>query len=200
MRTCVLNGLVYAVGAFCGLAFARPVHAQQACDVHCGTERWTVKTLIDRDTARIDTAAVTSTVSQLRALAVPDSLPPNSRVAPVELTTYQVDAVLVGWKLEADEDIHLVLASPQDSTQTMIAEVPSPTCPEVCNTTRAPLWAALRQQLIDRLGSPSRRFHQYHPGIPVRVSGVGFFDFIHGQTGVAPNGIELHPVMAVVFQ
>jgi hypothetical protein len=27
------------------------------------------------------------------------------------------------------------------------------------------------------------------------VTGVGFFDVIHGQTGVAPNGIELHPVL-----
>jgi hypothetical protein len=28
-----------------------------------------------------------------------------------------------------------------------------------------------------------------------RVSGVAFFDFLHGQTGVARNGIELHPVL-----
>jgi hypothetical protein len=27
------------------------------------------------------------------------------------------------------------------------------------------------------------------------ILGVGFFDFLHGQTGVAPNGIELHPVL-----
>jgi hypothetical protein len=26
-----------------------------------------------------------------------------------------------------------------------------------------------------------------------RVVGVAFFDYKHGQTGVAPNGIELHP-------
>jgi len=25
------------------------------------------------------------------------------------------------------------------------------------------------------------------------------FDFIHGQTGVAPNGIELHPILDIVF-
>ena len=28
-----------------------------------------------------------------------------------------------------------------------------------------------------------------------RVVGVAFFDFLHGQTGVAPNGIELHPIL-----
>ncbi len=31
----------------------------------------------------------------------------------------------------------------------------------------------------------------------VEVTGVGFFDFLHGQTGVAPNGIELHPMLAI---
>src|SRR5262249_42885942 len=29
-----------------------------------------------------------------------------------------------------------------------------------------------------------------------RVTGVAFFDFFHGQTGVAPNAIELHPILA----
>jgi hypothetical protein len=28
------------------------------------------------------------------------------------------------------------------------------------------------------------------------VTGVAYFDFQHGQTGVAPNAIELHPVLA----
>jgi hypothetical protein len=28
-----------------------------------------------------------------------------------------------------------------------------------------------------------------------RVVGVAFFDYNHGQTGVAPNAIELHPVL-----
>jgi len=31
------------------------------------------------------------------------------------------------------------------------------------------------------------------------VTGVGMFDFLHGQTGVAPNGIELHPILDIVF-
>jgi hypothetical protein len=30
----------------------------------------------------------------------------------------------------------------------------------------------------------------------VTINGVGFWDIIHGQTGVAPNGIELHPVLS----
>ena len=30
----------------------------------------------------------------------------------------------------------------------------------------------------------------------VSLSGVGFFDLIHGQGGVATNGIELHPILS----
>ena len=33
------------------------------------------------------------------------------------------------------------------------------------------------------------------------VTGVGFFDAVHGQSGVAPNtGIELHPVLKIEFK
>ena len=34
----------------------------------------------------------------------------------------------------------------------------------------------------------------------VRVTGVGFFDFAHGQRGAAPNEIELHPVLEIEFR
>ena len=30
-----------------------------------------------------------------------------------------------------------------------------------------------------------------------RVTGVAFFDTDHGQTGVAPNAIELHPILGL---
>jgi hypothetical protein len=34
----------------------------------------------------------------------------------------------------------------------------------------------------------------------VRITGVGFFDKVHGQMGVSQfNGIELHPVLKVEF-
>src|SRR3989442_716065 len=33
----------------------------------------------------------------------------------------------------------------------------------------------------------------------VSLTGVGFFDVLHGQTGVAPNGIELHSVLSICW-
>jgi hypothetical protein len=189
-------------------ALSSPLVAQTTCDVHCGTERWAIKTLSDSGASRVDTAKTAATVGQLRALRVPASvprrrgkpqLPPADRVAPVELTTYRVDAVLLGWKLESDEDFHLVIASPSNHAQTMIAEVPSPMCPEICRTGDAALFAALRQKLIAQLGQPKTRFVRLPRALPITITGVGFFDFAHGQTGVAPNAIELHPVLAVDF-
>ena len=38
-----------------------------------------------------------------------------------------------------------------------------------------------------------------HLSFPVHVTGIGFFDFLHRQDGVAPNGVELHPVLSISF-
>ncbi|MGA2384562.1 MAG: hypothetical protein ABSG61_14135 [Gemmatimonadales bacterium] len=190
------------------LAFSSPLAAQTTCDLHCGTERWAIKTLSDPGASQVDTTPTAATVKQLRALRVPASiprrrgkpqLPAADRIAPVELTTYRVEALLLGWKLESDEDFHLVIASPANRTQTMIAEVPSPTCPEICRTGNAVLFASLRQRLIAQLGQPKSRYVRLPQALPITITGVGFFDFAHGQTGVAPNAIELHPVLAIAF-
>ncbi len=41
----------------------------------------------------------------------------------------------------------------------------------------------------------SKRLRRVRPWVRATVTGVGFFDFYHGQRGVAPNDIELHPVI-----
>lgn len=40
---------------------------------------------------------------------------------------------------------------------------------------------------------PSSSWHRVNT--KVQIAGVGFFDFKHGQSEVAPNAIELHPVL-----
>jgi hypothetical protein len=34
----------------------------------------------------------------------------------------------------------------------------------------------------------------------INIGGLGFFDELQGQVGVAPNGIELHPVIHIRFR
>jgi hypothetical protein len=52
--------------------------------------------------------------------------------APVEITTYQVKAYLVGWHDAKDGDIHLILRDPADQRATLIAEIPNPAYAGAC--------------------------------------------------------------------
>lgn len=173
---------------------ALPPLGSMTCGGHCGSERWLVKTLSDPDRERVHLDPVDATIEQLVGMVQPEGTSDLTRAAPVEVTVYRVEARLVALYGENDGDFHLVLASPRDPTVTMIAEVPDPECSGACASGFAEVYARVRQMLMDRLNS-----HQSEARPLVRVAGVGFFDYIHGQRGVAPNGIELHPVLAVEF-
>ncbi len=173
-----------------------PAATPVATPLKCGQERWPVKTLSDSDAALVDFTPVTSTVADLRAIPRPPSLPQDSRIAPTELTTYSVTANLVEFKLEEDRDIHLVISDLGDPSQTMIVEFPDATlCAGAVDSAQAEDMRAARAALVAAFGQPSSSHFTDLDGTGT-ITGVGFFDFIHGQTGVAPNGIELHPVIA----
>lgn len=124
-------------------------------------------------------------------------LPQAARVKPVEVTTYQISVVLVEYKQEADSDWHLVV---KDATgRRMVAEIPEPVCAP--GSIFAAQITAARDQFAARFApTPS-----WQPaGVPVTLTGVGFFDPAHGQTGglILSGGkvtIELHPVLSVSF-
>jgi hypothetical protein len=158
----------------------------------CGVERWAVKTGMDPDAAKVDQAKVlSSTVGALSALPAPSR--PTGRVAPTETSIFSVEATLTKIKMESDDsDYHLVLDDGQG--RTMIAEIPSTDC-----IGTSPFKSAIGEVRAEV-------FTRFHPGPSfkavgsrVTVTGVGFFDRIHGQTGVAANGIELHPVLRIAF-
>lgn len=176
--------------------------ASAAGGTHCGVERWSVKTGTDPDAARINPAAIAdTTVAQLVALNAghpqADAVlkaHARSRIAPVETTVYRLQHVrLTGWKQESDSDLHLVL---KDGGQQMIAEIPLPGC--VGSSPFAAQIAQARRDFTTRyavLSGPAlNRVDQ-----PVTLTGIGFWDFLHGQDGVAPNAVELHPVLSIQF-
>jgi hypothetical protein len=94
---------------------------------------------------------------------------------------------------EADGDCHMVLAD--EHGDTMIAEIPAPDCIRHDSPWRE-LIARARRAVEDHLHIARKRRAADEP---VTLFGVGFFDVIHGQRGVAPNGIELHPVLGICF-
>jgi len=159
----------------------------------CGVERWSVKTGTDADAGLVNLGAVTpTTVATMRSYPAPASLPANNRIQPQETTVYSIDATLIEYKLEVDSDYHLVI---QDgSGNTMITEIPDPQC--AAGSAFLPSIQNSRSE-FDAAYNATGTFK--FTSVPVRVRGIGFFDYLHGQTGVAPNGIELHPVLDIQF-
>jgi len=172
----------------------------QTCGVRCGVERWAVKTFTDEDTGLVDLTPRDASVLELRAFVRPANVLDARRAGPVELSTYRVSAVLLGWKHERDDDFHLVIADPSYPDSTMIVEIPSARCSHVCSSRLVDAMMVARRAVEAELGSPSSTYRPLRPPRAVTVTGIGFLDFLHGQTGVAPNGIELHPVLDIRFQ
>jgi hypothetical protein len=103
-----------------------------------------------------------------------------------------VRARLIEMKIEEDRDVHLVIASPTTG-RTMIAEMPSSTCTHGASAAARSQMSRRRRALYAAYGTASTSWHRLSG--TATIDGVGFFDARHGQTGVAPNGIEVHPVL-----
>jgi hypothetical protein len=163
----------------------------------CGVERWPVKVGEDKDVAKVATEPRPSTIFELSSIQPPSN--PNirrdTRYSPVELTTFEVTGRLTLVKKEADDDdYHLVIRD--NRGRTMIIEAPEPDC--ASNSRFLDKIKEVRQALDDKFGPITTR--KQHPNIRVTVTGVGFFDKKHGQEGIADNGIELHPILEIVFE
>src|SRR5258707_956741 len=170
------------------LSLPAPILAQ------CGVERWSVKTGTDPDVGLINLSSSTAnTIVTMRGWPAPSPIPANNRVSPYETTQWVLNATLTQYKLEGDSDYHLVLSDA--SGNTLIAEIPSPSCVGSGSPFGPGIQNARNQ--FDARFTATTSFQTAN--IPVQVTGVGMFDFLHGQTGVAPNGIEIHPVLNIVF-
>jgi hypothetical protein len=162
----------------------------------CVGKRWPVKTLADPAGRRLRLDRVqATTIEALRH----DPFRPggqSSRGGIVERTVYRVAAVLVAAKvIEEDSDIHLVIADPQTG-RSMIAELPAFGCTVGATRRARLLMQRARVAFLRACGDPSSSdYTEYSRSSRATVTGVGFFDFLHGQRGVAPNAIELHPVI-----
>lgn len=186
----LVGALSLAVG--CSQSAEAPEElAQVGTATQCGVERWAVKTLTDPKAGQVNLAPKSVTVEDLVALPVPGGFGRNAARLDPELQTYTVTATLVEFKEEGDSDIHLVIRG--ESGQSMIAEIPDPNCAPGSLVLQQ--ISSARAQFVARFGPPSRSWQQVN--VPVTVTGVLFFDVPHGQRGVAPNAIELHPVIAV---
>jgi hypothetical protein len=89
----------------------------------------------------------------------------------------------------------LVIADPAQPKVTMIAELPADGCTKGAPPALRRQMSAARAAFAKACGTPSKSRFTALGGTGV-LTGVGFVDEIHGQRGVAPNGIELHPLLS----
>jgi hypothetical protein len=197
------------------------LQAQQTCG---GTERWQVKVGTDSDVGSVQLQPVIqTTVEAALRLQPPDQLPPssdNDTRLPEEMHVYQLSGHLVEFKQEAgskgDSDYHLVItddtlqftndAQHDGPGHSVIAEIPDPNCiagkhgdPDVASRFISQITCA-RAKMDVKFPDADRTGQFNDTGdTPVTITGVGFFDRAHGQTGRAANDLEIHPILDIDF-
>ena len=125
-------------------------------------------------------------------------IPTNSsttapRMAGIEFQSYVFTCNITIKKNEDDNDYHLVLKS---GTETMVGEVPDPVCSAAASSAHVNEFIDARNWVNTHIGT----------GVvanvnlaPVNLTGVSFVDVYHGQTGAAPNNMEMHPILNIQF-
>ena len=184
-------GLVITAFAWVGLAPAKTT-ASGSRQIGCGTERWPVKTLADPAGRALSLKPKATTIRKLRRARAPRNLGPR-RSRGLERTTFRVIGRVVEMRLEDDLDINLVIADPRTGG-TMIAAFPSASCTRGATRKARAKMSRARAAVVAACGAPTSSFRQLSG--TAMISGVGFFDRARGQEGAAPNGVELHPVVA----
>jgi hypothetical protein len=159
-------------------------------DEKCGgEERWPQKVLIDKEAADIPHSFQESTIAQLTQI---DTKTPQNRYREgkprmeIEKHIYKIkDCFITDVLRENDNDLHLVIEDGKGNH--MIAEIPDPQCPEAEKSDWSSNFEACRKLML-KYGNNYRHYL-------FTLTGVLFVDKAHGQTGIAPNSVELHPLL-----
>ena len=206
-------------GLFLLMLLLAGTSAAQNCG---GKERWGPKDGTDPQAPNIDLTNITpEAVTDLVTIQQPHLPGDNTtRIVPDETHVYRVQARLVKWKHEPDDDdYHLVLTDDTlnftDETahppvpptgHSFIGEVPNPSCfsgRDGSHGTQTPFADGITstRQTMDQRFPNADQSGNWNDGADaqVEITGIGFFDRPHKQTGRAPNNIEIHPILSIQF-
>lgn len=166
----------------------------------CGTWRWSVKTLTDKSGIDwLDQEPEETTIDELVKPKPPKKLATGSQ-ADGKLPRYPEESQLVRFrayvteiKSEGDHDLHFVLQS-AESDEMMVGEIPHPGCPEF---DRAPKIRELITKSRKQGDEIKKELKKSENAVLVEITGVPFWDALHGATGAAKNGREIHPITSI---
>jgi hypothetical protein len=158
----------------------------------CGSSLRDLRTLSDpgRNLIFFRPQATTIAAINRRPMPVPT---PTTRTRGFARRLWRVAAQITQYKLEPDGSIHLVLF---DANDYMVAEMPSPLCLPATARDREAV-ADVRRAFEARCGEATPSWRNL--GAVVSITGVGLWDYPHGQRGHARNYAALSPVTAIRF-
>jgi len=168
---------------------------KQEIEQDCGEERWNVKTLSDDDTAFINfDCIIQSTVYDQIKLTTPYNILDSRLVS--ETPVYSIDCYILEYKEEEDRDIHVIIQG-INTDETMVIEIVNPECSSIKRTSRYNQLKELYEWFTRNIGIPTNSFISLDKPKLATITGIGFWDFLHGQNGMAENGREIHPVLSM---
>jgi hypothetical protein len=152
-----------------------------------GTERWDVKVAADERADEIKQRPKVISLEELISYNT-DTLAKSGPRTYSETFTYTLKNIFITDAIrEDDNDIHLVIED--GHKHTLIAEIPDTNC-KVSEDSRF-------ATQIDKSRKTFMRYQDTYRQYVFDITGVFFRDKPHGQTGKAPNNVELHPVIAL---
>ena len=154
-----------------------------------GEEHWAQKVLVDPEAASINLNIEPATIKVLTAIdtKLPENKYKESKPRmEIEKHIYEIKHCFITDVLrENDNDLHLVIED--GAGNHMIAEIPDADCPEAKKSDWSGNFEEVRATMLT--------FANNYRHFLFTVTGVLFVDKSHGQTGVAPNSVELHPII-----
>jgi hypothetical protein len=230
MRAFIFIGVAVTIGMVSSIAASRTVHHRHAAAATgCGgNDRWDVKDGSDAGATNVHPVVVEGiTIVDLNQLS-PQPLDADGRMQE-EKVIYRLTGILRLFKRDGDGDYHVVIADDATtpysvqrkhgghvvhtpaSGHSIVVEIPDPNCMSGLHRDFGPshFLPQLQESRSDFEAATQHLRHNRDLGarnIPITVTGVLFFDFMHGQTGHAlrhpsqdadrrDKVVELHPVL-----
>lgn len=163
---------------------------QPACT---NKDRWDVKTLSDQNGATVNFNSELISISNLISIPETAVVKADSPRFGIEFKTYTINCHIREYKLSTDGDYHLVLQDLADPSITMIGEIPDPYCETVKQSIRFNQITQARTDFKNSLLVTGQVDTSIYT-----ITGIAFYDKVHGQLGAAPNAIEIHPILSII--
>lgn len=184
----LIGGLMYVLLFAAG---EEKIGGRDSDDKCGGEERWEQKVMADPEAADIPESYQTKTIAEL--MDIDTKIKENKygeKKARMEIEShiYKIRHCIITDVLrENDNDLHLVIEDGDGNH--MIAEIPDATCPQAKKSD----WSGYFEDARATMLKYANNYRHYM----FTITGILFVDKKHGQTGRAPNNIEIHPVLEI---